>query len=924
MATVLLQARSNKPGSSPVTLVDGLTATGYRLGAGTHQPDWGNAIWESFFSGIRGTQGRKVAGSEPQDRQLLLPIGIIASTSDAMHAAASVLWDLDEELRRFQGVITWRPEGATFKQYFDVLSCSARIADYDWFYHNQHVAVVELAPLCAPLLRCDPMDIFDGFDTNTAADYTKDADGALLTIKGGQLVPSQTGTSRWRHTARGYSYGDQEATIKVTTGSTVTNLEVGVTICADTGGADTYLRANLWSNTLRIDKVTTGSVVNLVNTAFTVNANTTYWLRIRREGRRLTASVYVLEPSPLLPPDATCTYTLTVVENWAFAFGHTGLRPVVVSTGERYDDFRVEPYTYNPASLPDQRALRPAIVGDAPALVDLTVAHGDGTGSAPIFCLASWWERPSVWNYVWNGDFEDDVDGWSVAAVAGVTGAATSIARSTVAARTKYGIANGQVVCPATANTGATFKIRQRFYQGRDYILLVWASSAAGTTLVRARLGVSGDIANSGTPALTTIPTLMAATWSPTADRDGAYVAVEITAATGTTWNIDGVVVIEARPASLTNLIASGDTSCVVDRIPEDWPPAPFLAVLDPLTARELVRVESIAVSTRTLQITRGVEGSIAAGHASGMSLMPLPELRPHLEGKGAPPALGILEAEGCDTGNLSTWAIASSGSYRSGEYLNSGAIAGAGNAFADWLIDPNLLVPDDYAGLEIAVEVWARIVLHGGLASAKALLTLTPENSTVSAGTITSLYGHKRYPEEWGSTLRDLPLTNVGSQIATLFRLGTLRMVVDRSRPLRSRLGLKVTWTYTSGSPVFNLDYLLLAPKRGSALSPTGQYYDANYPEFISGIQETIKTIRSDASGLVARGVALGVANPAYPDHGLGGGGLLEIPAGPVDALLKLSSSPPDEPIPGTSEQLAHTVAAHYAITPRFRTART
>jgi hypothetical protein len=40
---------------------------------------------------------------------------------------------------------------------------------------------------------------------------------------------------------------------------------------------------------------------------------------------------------------------MSVVENWAFVPGHAGLRLVVVSTAERYDDFRVEPFTYGSA-----------------------------------------------------------------------------------------------------------------------------------------------------------------------------------------------------------------------------------------------------------------------------------------------------------------------------------------------------------------------------------------------------------------------------------------------------------------------------------------------------------------------------------------------------------------------------------------------
>jgi hypothetical protein len=69
--------------------------------------------------------------------------------------------------------------------------------------------------------------------------------------------------------------------------------------------------------------------------------------------------------------------------------------------------------------------------------------------------------------------------------------------------------------------------------------------AASATTNVRLRLGVSGDIASSTAAALTSSWVKHTATWTPTASVDVAYVAVEVTAATGTTFHIDGVTVYE-------------------------------------------------------------------------------------------------------------------------------------------------------------------------------------------------------------------------------------------------------------------------------------------------------------------------------------------------------------------------------------------
>jgi hypothetical protein len=908
----LLTAWSFKPGSQEVVLVNGSVVTGYQLGSGQYQPDWGNAIWEQFFSGQRGTQGARLAGAEPQNRPLSLPIGIQAVSPDFMHAALSVLWGLDDEWRRFGGVIKWRPQGATYNQYFDVLSSSARVLNWDWLYHNRSYVVAELAPVCAPYLFGDPYDIFDGFDTDSSGYYTKDADGALMVIKGGALQPTAIGTSRWRHTSRGFSYGDQQVTLKITTGSTVTSYLGSIFICADTAGAATYLAAELTGGNLNLVKRVVDTPSTLAGTAFALSANTTYWLRIRREGRRLDATVYTSEPTPLGAGGSGVNYTMTLAEHWAFAPGHTGFRFAAVALGERYDDFRVEPYTYSAnVGLPDERPFYPKIAGDGPALGEFSVSVS-GASNAPVWGLLGWWARAMIWNWCANGDFEDDDDGWSVAAVAGVTGAATSKARSTTAARNKYGGANLQVVCPATANTGATFKMRRRFYEGRTYVVLIWASAASATTLSRCRLGVSGDIASSSAVALSPTPTLYTAQWTPTTNQNGAYACFEITAATGSTLSIDGVCVFEARPATLTNSIVAGDGTCVVDRIPDDWPAVPFSAIAE----SEIIRVESIVNSTRTLTITRGLEGTTAASHASAIGIIPLPEIRGHYEGKGAQPPVGVIEAESADAGNLFTWAVTSSGSYRLGDYLYASGLGAAGSAAADWLIDPHLLVPDDYAKEEIAVEVWGRVVLHSGLTAPTVILSVAPENATVASGVLSSSYGAIRYSEEWGSAGKALVKPSSGEAVR-FTRLGTVRLPVDLRRPLRSRLQVRVTWTGAS-SATSGLDYLVLVPVASRALSPSAKVNDASFPKFFASTAETLKTIRSDLSGLVSK-------PPFAPssDHGLGGS-LIELQGANSDILVKLSSLVPDDPTSDTTtEELSYTGYMHLAVTPRFRTAR-
>jgi hypothetical protein len=120
----------------------------------------------------------------------------------------------------------------------------------------------------------------------------------------------------------------------------------------------------------------------------------------------------------------------------------------------------------------------------------------------------------------WNGDFEDDVDGWSAAAVTNINGAATSITRQT-AGVIKYGTAAAEIVCPATSGTGANFRIFRRFKKGVTYTVEGWIYSAAQVTLDSIKR-------SSATPPRTTLrhggaTTALSTAWLPDLHDLDAY-----------------------------------------------------------------------------------------------------------------------------------------------------------------------------------------------------------------------------------------------------------------------------------------------------------------------------------------------------------------------------------------------------------------
>src|SRR5690606_7601044 len=115
-----------------------------------------------------------------------------------------------------------------------------------------------------------------------------------------------------------------------------------------------------------------------------------------------------------------------------------------------------------------------------------------------------------------------------------------------------------------------------------------------------------------------------------------------------------------------------------------------------------------------------------------------------------------------------------------------------------------------------------------------------------------------------------------------------------------------------------FGVDDLYVVGAAARAAGPTGRALDAAYPKFVASTSQTTKTVRSDLSGLAAS-----PPSPGFPDSGLGGS-LIELPPGPVDSLLLLSSLVPDDPSSSTSsEQEEYTASTHLSVWPTTRFVR-
>lgn len=831
MANKFLSVRSSKPGASTVTVIDTEpSTTGYRLMA----LNLGAPAFDKIFSGPRGTQGAVLANATAQNRLSTFSLQVVGTSRDDLEAKLAVLWQADDDLRRYGGTAVWRSQGSSFRMNITVLDSGIEIAGFDVLWEKHNRLTVNWALTSPPYMLGDPLDILDDFSSDTEANYTFDAgSGADVNVGSGTLNATGNLSSEKRliHTDRGYSYGDQQVTIKATVGGTLSGFKAGTVIkrIDASNYLECYVDDDGANSRVRIDKVVAGSRTNLAtaNFGFRMTTGQTIWVRGRIEGNQVNIDRYAHPPSAAeLGQDNTAYYLAAGAERTTFGTavtGKAGLSWIPQHASSVLDDFTVEPFSYRAFAAPETLTLNAPIPGDAPALVDAYITPSGGS-NAPIWGLLGWWTAPSVFNMVSNGDFEVSTlaaNGWSVASVTNINaGSATSITRTVDG--NLFGLAVGRVVTPATADTGASFRIFRKFKKGVLYTFDVWVRAPSGaTTNVYARFGngPNNDKATSGNTALSATKQKLTIAWTPANDQSDAHIAVNVAAATGTTFDIDGATVYEGATAP---------------------------------------------ISTN------------------------------HLEGRGGFAPFGIIEGEN----TVASTTLANSGNYRS----SFGASTTGSTLTSLVVVDPTLAVPDEYRQSEIAIEVWARVLLPS---------TLGPVTGTAYASALSASTLPKIYTDEFGIAGRSVLVPT--SDAIRFLRMGVIRLPTNLGR-----WELGVDFVRASGSGTWVVDYLILVPASGRALSPTGKANDSTYPDFASVTTELTRHIRPDLSGTLRE-----PGGAEYLAPGLGGS-LLEFPPGNLEVLLKLSSLVPDDPtVDATTEQLAHTATLHLAVTPRWHLGR-
>lgn len=552
------------PAATSITVLDGTPTGAWCLLDGA---DFGDAVWDIGYSGPRGTLGALPASSRVGNRTVSLGLALWPDDMDDSAAHQAQMARLLDLMRQYGGRLTFQRTDQAHRQHLLVLT--GGVTGTQWAPRSEldGRTAVRLQLICEPYVSADSMRITDTFVSDTEADYTFDAGSAAnVTVGSGQFKSSATATNHYAvHTASGFLLGDHQATARINPAA-ITNHGGGVLI--KRVNASTLIRAIVFddgaTSILYLDQVVAGVVTNLASTALTrITVGAPYHVAGRIEGNTVYAEYWAPGNFPTLSGTATSQVSavLTGSAKTTFGEGTTGqagpfLYPA--NSADAVEWFQIRPFVYRGTNFTDRYLaghyrLDGQIPGDAPARAEIEVAVGPGgsaIASTARFGLIGHTPRAQTHNLLPDGGFEliETFQQWSHSAVTGVmANAGTSITRVTTAAR--YGAACGQVVAPATANSGARCIMYRPFRAGVTYTAELWIRAASGTTNARIRLGVNGDIASETASALSSGWVRRTVTWTPTASVTAAYLVAEITAATATTFQIDGCMVYEGTTA---------------------------------------------------------------------------------------------------------------------------------------------------------------------------------------------------------------------------------------------------------------------------------------------------------------------------------------------------------------------------------------
>lgn len=133
--------------------------------------------------------GSRKAGETHGNGSLAVSWILRDSTADEVLGQWDALAELLESTRA-DLFYEWRPGEATRSTYFELRGGLPADWDYVWWQFNREILQLSAGFVIAPLAFGDPMDVLDGFGSDTLSDYTFDASASTdVAVAGGVLTP---------------------------------------------------------------------------------------------------------------------------------------------------------------------------------------------------------------------------------------------------------------------------------------------------------------------------------------------------------------------------------------------------------------------------------------------------------------------------------------------------------------------------------------------------------------------------------------------------------------------------------------------------------------------------------------------------------------------------------------------------------------
>lgn len=397
-------------------------------------PDWGDAAIEQYLADAH--RGQLPVDFRVPNRTITIPLTVRSSIDYTFEQLRTAVQAKAALFQREGGWI--KRQTAVGPVYADIVGATLKLGGGTLqafgFVDADAVLTLEAIPDFYGDEFGDLTDTFTS-DTITGGPWVFDAGDGSASVTGGQLVPSNTTEKRLVRTD--HRFYDCEATVLHRTPSSFgSTYMAGVVVKRLDENNCLYLRITETGSgrTLTLRKIDGGSdsTVATLTAPAALAVSTSYWLRVRIEGNKVTCQHFTANPSTGAAPATQGTHTLSAANATKYGLGVAGLAGVQwmpFGTSARIDDFQVRPNRYVETTLPELvSAPIYGIKGDYPARTRIIVHEDQGLAQLGLLwgIRSRHYSNANTAALVYEAEALTPLDLAAVATVSGASGGASN------------------------------------------------------------------------------------------------------------------------------------------------------------------------------------------------------------------------------------------------------------------------------------------------------------------------------------------------------------------------------------------------------------------------------------------------------------------------------------------------------------------